>query len=285
LEIVNIDIGRQVTAYASGYNNTGPTYIGLVEVDWTDVPDLGTFNNDTGTNTIFTAGFIGGSTNITGQNTTLIVSDNFTVVIADPTIDYIIITDSPDGNELEIVNINIGGQVTAYASGYNNTGPTYVGLVEVDWTDLPDLGTFDNDTGTNTIFTAGFTGGYTNITGQNTTLIVSDNFTVVIADPTIDYIIITDSPDGNELEIVNIDIGGQVKAYASGYNNTGPTYIGLVEVDWTDVPDLGTFDNNTGTNTIFTAGFIGGSTNITGQNTTLIVSDNFTVVITDPTID
>jgi hypothetical protein len=164
-----------------------------VEVVWTDLPDLGTFDNDTGTNTVFTAGFIGGSTNITGQNTTLAVSDNFTVVITDPTIDYIIITDAPNGNELEIVNIDIGGQVTAYASGYNNTGSTYVGLVEVDWTDLPDLGTFDNDTGTNTIFTAGFTGGSTNITGQNTTLIVSDNFTVIIADPTIDYIIITDS--------------------------------------------------------------------------------------------
>jgi predicted RNA-binding protein with PUA-like domain len=285
LVIVNIDIGGKVTAYASGYNKTGPTYVGLVEVDWTDVPDLGTFDNDTGVNTVFTSGFIGGSTNITGQNTTLGISDNFTVNIADPTIDYIIITDSPDGNELVIVNINIGGQVTVYASGYNNTGPTYVGLVEVDWTDIPDLGTFDNDTGTNMIFTAGFTGGSTNITGQNTTLVVSDNFTVNIVDPTIDYIIITDSPDGNELVIVNIDIGGQVTSYASGYNNTGPTYVGLVEVDWADLPDLGTFDNDTGTNTVFTAGFIGGSTNITGQNTTLGLSDNFTVNIADPTID
>jgi hypothetical protein len=284
LEIVNIGIGEQVRAYASGYNNTGPTYIGLVEVDWTDLPDLGTFDNETGTNTIFTAGFTGGSTNITGQNTTLIISDNFTVVIADPTIDYVIITDSPNGNELEIVNIDIGGQVTAYASGYNTTSG-YVDLVEVDWTDVPDLGTFDNDTGTNTVFTAGYTGGSTNITGQNTTLVVSDNFTVVIADPTIDYIIITDSPDGNELEVVNIGIGGQVTAFASGFNNTGPTYVGLVEVDWTDTPDLGTFDNDTGTNTVFTAGSIGGSTNITGQNTTLIVSDNFTVIIADPTVD
>jgi hypothetical protein len=285
LEIVNINIGRQVTVYASGYNNTGPTYVGLVEVDWTDLPNLGTFDNDTGTNAVFTAGYTGGSTNITGQNTTLIVSDNFTVVIADPTIDYIIITDSPDGNELGVVNIDIGGQVTAYASGYNNTGPTYVGLVEVDWTDDPDLGTFDNDTGTNTIFTAGFTGGFTNITGQNTTMVVSDNFTVNIAELTVDYIIITDAPDGNELEIVNIFIGGQVTAYASGYNNTGSTYVGLVEVEWTDIPDLGTFDNETGTNTVFTAGSTGGSTNITGQNTTLVVSDNFTVVITELTLD
>jgi hypothetical protein len=88
------------------------------------------------------------------------------------------------------VNIDIGGQVTAYTSGYNNTGSTYVGMVEVDWTDLPDLGTFDNNTGTNTIFTAGFTGGSTNITGHNSSQGFSDNFTVVIAAPTIDYIII-----------------------------------------------------------------------------------------------
>jgi hypothetical protein len=381
---VNINIGGQVTAYASGYNNTGSTYVGLVEVDWTDIPDLGMFDNETGTNTIFTAGFIGGPTNITGQNASQGLSDNFTVVIADPTIDYIIITDGPDGNELGIENIDIGGQVTAYASGYNNTGPIYIGLVEVDWTDIPDLGTFDNDTGTNTVFTAGLVGGSTTITGQNVTLAVSDTFYVDITNatvdyiqirdaaggggsivtsltldvgqsttlwaaaynytssylgdyastnwsessggsvinvttpggsttvqaqliggnstitaeyngiqnttnvtvnpPTIDFITITNTPGGTAFDTVVLDIGGNVTTYASGYNATSG-YVDLVEVAWTDIPDLGTFDNDTGTDTIFTAGLTGGSTNINGQNVTQDLSDNFTVVITTPTVD
>jgi hypothetical protein len=47
-------------------------------------------------------------------------------------VDYIVITDAPDGTPMGTVNLGIGGTVTAYASGYNNSGPTYVGLVEVD---------------------------------------------------------------------------------------------------------------------------------------------------------
>ena len=82
------------------------------------------------------------------------------------TIDFIVITDTPDGAALGIVILDIGGQVTAYASGYNSTGPTYVGLVEVDWSDLPDLGSFDILTGTSTTFTAGFAGGLTLNAGE-----------------------------------------------------------------------------------------------------------------------
>jgi hypothetical protein len=215
LDTVVLDIGGNVTAYASGYNTTYG-YVDLVEVAWTDNPDLGTFDNDTGTNTVFTAGFAGGSTNITGQNTTLLVSDNFTVVINDPTLDYIIITDAPNGNELTTVYIFTGGEVIAYASGYNNTGTTYVGLVEVDWTDNPNLGTFDNDTGTNTVFTAGQETGLTTITGQNATLAVNDTFDVDIAEEPIHHV--------------------------SGYSNTDPTNDDPVEIDWTDFLDLGTFD-------------------------------------------
>jgi hypothetical protein len=181
------------------------------------------------------------------------------VVITPPTIDYIIITDAPDGNELTTVYIYTGGQVIAYASGYNNTGPTYVGLVEVNWTDFPDLGTFDNDTGTNTVFTAGQETGLTTITGQNVTLAVNDTF--------------------------DVDIGEELTAHASSYYNNGPTYVGPVEVDWTDFLDLGTLDSDTGINMVFTTGLVGGSTTITGQYDTLAVSDTFDVDITNPTVD
>ncbi len=285
LTTLDIYIGEQVKAYASGYNNTGATYVGLVELDWTDDPDLGSFDNDTGVSTIFTAGYAGGTTTIKAENLTLGLNDTFTINIAFPTVNYIIITDAPNGAVLTTVNIDIGGQIVAYASGYNNTGSTYTGLVDVDWTDDPGLGAFDNETGTSTTFTAGFGGGATAITGQSTPLAISDFFTINIAEPTLDFIIITDSPDGNGLTTFSIGIGGQIIAYASGYNMTGPTYIGLVNMDWNDDPDLGSFDNDTWTNTVFTAGIAGGAVTVTAQNTTLDLSDTFTVNIADPTVN
>ncbi|MEW5937211.1 MAG: chitobiase/beta-hexosaminidase C-terminal domain-containing protein, partial [Candidatus Thermoplasmatota archaeon] len=98
--------------------------------------------------------------------------------------------------------------------------------------------------------------------------------------PGLDYIVLTDAPNGVPLTNVPLSAGGSVAAYASGYNNSGPSYVGLVPVNWFDTPDLGTFDNNTGTNTIFTAGLIGGVANITGENTTFNKIDNFTATIT-----
>jgi hypothetical protein len=285
LTTVTLPIGGTVMAYASAYNLTSGTFIGLVDVDWSALPLLGSFTNITGTSTTFTAGIVGGSVNVTGQNITLVLSDNFTVNILPPTIDYIMITDSPDGNELTTVNINIGEQVEAFASGYNSTGPTYIGLVEADWSDVPDLGDFNNNTGTSTIFTAGFGGGTTNILAQNATM-TDDAFTINIAPPTVDYILITDTPDGTELASVFLDIGGQVEAFASGYNNTGSTYVDIVDVDWSDLPDMGDFNNITGTSTIFTAGYVDGMTTITANLTTdPLISDDFMVTINPPTVD
>ena len=95
-----------------------------------------------------------------------------------PTVDYIVLTDAPGGAALTNHILQDGETITTYASGYNNSGPTYVDLVDVSWTDIPDLGIFDNTTGTSSTFTAGTTSGTTTITGQNATLSISDTFTV-----------------------------------------------------------------------------------------------------------
>jgi hypothetical protein len=134
---VNIDIGGQVTAYASGYNNTGPTYIGLVEVDWTDVPDLGTFDNDTGTNTVFTAGLVGGSTTIRGQNVTLAVNDTFYVDVTNATVDYIQIRDAAGGNGSVVTNLtlDVGQSITLWAAAYNYTSGYLGDYASTNWTE------------------------------------------------------------------------------------------------------------------------------------------------------
>jgi DNA-binding MarR family transcriptional regulator len=279
---VTLNVGEQVTAYASGYNMS-IGYAGLVEVNWSQAPTLGSFNNLTGTSTTFTAGFFGGSTTITGQNLSLGVSDIFSININPPTIDYVILTDSADGSALTTVSLNTGEQVTAYASTYNTTSG-FLGLLEVNWSQAPSLGSLDNLTETSTTFTAGMSPGFTTITGENTTVGVSDSFDVSISLPPVDYILITDSPNGSALNTVTLNVGEQITVYVSGYNSTSG-YVGPVEVNWSQAPTLGSFDNTTGSSTTFTAGLLGGSTTITGQNLSLGVSDTFDININPPTVD
>ena len=165
--------------------------------------------------------------------------------------DYIVITDTPNGTELVTVDLPVGGQVTAYSSGYN-ISIGYVGLVVVDWFENgPSLGTLDNSTGTSSTFTAGMSGGLTTITGMYN-FTINDTFNVSILDPTIDYIVLTDSPGGTELTTVDLYLSDQINAYASGYNNTAG-YLTLVVVDWLQTPNRGSFTNLTGTSTTFTA--------------------------------
>jgi hypothetical protein len=86
-------------------------------------------------------------------------------------IDYIVLTDAPNGTELVTVVLPVGGSVVAYASAYNITSG-YIGLALVDWYELfPWLGTLDNSTGTSSTFTAGMSGGLTTIFCQNTSVI------------------------------------------------------------------------------------------------------------------
>jgi hypothetical protein len=285
LGTVTLSIGESVRAFASGYNNTMSTFLGLVNVDWLDVSGLGSFDNTSATNTIFTAGYTGGSTTITAQDPLSGKSDDFSVGILPPTLDYILITDSPEGTELTIVDMNALDNITVFASGYNTTGATYIGLVLVNWTDDPDLGSFDNDIGTGSIFSANTTGGTTTITALHTSLGIFDTFSINIAALTVDFIIITDAPDGRELGTEALGIGGQITFYASGYNNTGPTYVGLVSVFWSDLPDFGSLNRNSGNNAVFTAGNLGGWVNITGRNTILALSDLFFIDIAPPIID
>jgi len=251
-EIPDMDwnVSEPLPIFASGYNNTGPLYVGPVEVNWTDTPDRGDFNNLTGTSTIFTGDSVG-LTTIKGESTKLNISDDFQLNLLPlpGNVDFIIITDSPNGTALDLLTLPVGGKITAYASGYNITSG-YAGLVEVNWSDSPDLGSFDNPTGSSTTFTAGLNGGMTTITGQNDTLGISDIFTVNILPPTIDSIILTNLPNGTELTTVILNTGEHVTAYASGYNTTSG-YLGLIEVNWSESAGLGSLDNLTGTSSTF----------------------------------
>ncbi len=286
LTTVVLNVTEQVTAYASGYNNTSG-YVGLVIVDWSQSPSLGSFDNLTGTSTTFTAGYEDGTTTITGQEPTSGMNDSFDVIINPPEADFILLTDSPNGVEIDDMSWYVGDPLLIYASGYNTTigngSPVYIGLVNVTWTDSPDLGDFDNPIGTSSTFT-GTSEGQTTIKGENGILNDTFQLTLITSSAELEYIIITESPNGIPLDNMTLPVGGQITAYASGYDATG-YYIGLVEVNWSQSPALGSFDNLTGNSTTFTAGYSAGSTTIMGENLTLGVNDTFDVIILQPCID
>jgi hypothetical protein len=227
LATVVLPVGGQLTAYASAYNFS-MGYIGLADADWYELMGLGNLDNSSGTSTTFTAGMLGGLTTILGEYTPFI-NDTFNVSILDPTIDYIVLTDSPGGNELTTEVLQIDGQITIYASGYNNTAG-YLTLVVVDWIQTPTRGSFNNLTGTSTTFTVSGPPGSSTITGNNVSW--SDDFVVNILSPTIDYIEITDTPNGTLLSGGNVAVGYEEMGYCSAYNSSYG-YIGLVSADWT----------------------------------------------------
>lgn len=196
------------------------------------------------------------------------------------TVDYIILTDTPNGTALTTVVLNPGEQVTAFASGYNIT-TGYVGLVEVEWSGAG--GNWSPGTGTSSTFTAGGTPGLYTQTGQNTSMGVSDIFDVEIVVLTVDYIIIRDTPGdgGNWVGPRFYMLWDSDIFYAAGYNNTHG-YVNDVFVNWTSSNEsVGTVYPN-GTETSFytqgggtcvvTADY-GGITNDTGTLTVVVVDE------------
>jgi hypothetical protein len=99
-------------------------------------------------------------------------------------IDYIVIEDNSH-NELDTVYLNVSESMTLYAAGYNSTTSSFVGYVEVNWTESGGLGSFNPPIGTSTTYTAGTTLSATTITGDNTSLNLSDDFVMEIISTTI----------------------------------------------------------------------------------------------------
>jgi hypothetical protein len=263
---------------AQGYNNTGLTLIGPIEVDWTVTgTGGGSVTPAMGDTTTFKP-LKTGVVTIMGENTTWGINDTVALTLewlAPPQIDELRLTDFSGNNITDAMPI--GGVLQIYAYGFNSSEGASVGPVEVTWEILTGDGVIDVTSGTSTNYTAGLAGGTVTIKGSNATL--EDELIITISDPTVDYIKITDGPDGTELVTELISTVGSVTAYASGYNYTGDTYVDLVDVDWTDDPiSLGGFSPTSGNTTTYTADAGEGTVNVTAEYAPG-VTDNFTVDI------
>ncbi|MFQ5909236.1 MAG: nitrous oxide reductase family maturation protein NosD [Thermoplasmata archaeon] len=169
-------------------------------------------------------------------------------------IDYIVITDAPDGFPIDNHTYILGETDTFYCSGYNQTG-AYMGLVDCDWaSDNPNVGYVTPPFGTNVTFMAvgiGLTWVHaTHADIQNQTF-NDDTGVLIVLDNNVDYIVITDAPDGNPIGNVTYSLGDTDAFYCSGYNVT-TGYTGLVSCYWySDYEDVGTVEPPRGTSVTF----------------------------------
>jgi hypothetical protein len=211
--------------YAAAYNFSAPGdgYIGDFNVTWECSDTQIAIVTSPGSSTFFNAQFFGGECSVTARYGPLISNATGILTVLTSELDFIIITDAPDGNELINVILNVGENITIFASGYNNTGPIYIGLVEVNWTQFPStIGTFSGIQGNSTIFTAGMVEGNTTITATSSIPNISDNFTMNIYQPTVDYIQIRDAANGlgNIVTTFTYNVYDQAQFYAAAYNFT-----------------------------------------------------------------
>jgi parallel beta-helix repeat protein len=154
-------------------------------------------------------------------------------VSAQDDVDYITVTDAPDGNPIINMTYNITDTDSFFCSAYNHT-TGYLRLLNCSWySEIPEVGTVTPDYWSEVTFTAISTGttrvhvywGHdTNRTRYNYTgtLRVGDG---------IDDIVITDSPDGTPIGNMSYFLGENDTYYCSAYNHT-TGYLGLVWCNW-----------------------------------------------------
>jgi outer membrane protein assembly factor BamB len=280
--------GNSSTFYAGGFNETS----GWVE----DVPALWSSNNsfigdvDPGPSTSTT--FItlnNGTCNITAINNTFSNSTGVLTII-NYTVDYIIIRDASNNGGVWIGDrsFNVGETANFFAAAYNYSAPDdgYIGDISVDWESSdPSIATITTP-GASTLFSSQLISGECNVTARYGPIITNTTGRLTVLPADLDYIVITDAQNGNELFTVYLNVGENIQIYASGYNSTGPTYVGPVNVDWTQSPlTIGSFSQSPSTSTIFTAGMSGGSTTIIANHTLSAMNDDFTLIINPPTVD
>jgi outer membrane protein assembly factor BamB len=271
-------IGATAFFYAAAYNISAG-YIGDVGCEWISSNETVATVTTPGTSTEFSTQYVAGECNVTATFNGILSNNTGALTVLDPEIDYMLITDAPNGNEVLDVILNVGENILLYASAYNISGPTYLGPISVDWSQSNSLGSFIPSSGNSTIFIAGNSGGSATINATNSVLLLSDEFNLSINDPQVDYIIIRDAADGFGIPVLrgNFTLGDIVTDtyYCAGYNSS-VSYIEDVVGDWTVEGGIGNVNPSSGSSTEFTATTVG-SGNVTVTYNSITLSINFTV--------
>jgi hypothetical protein len=268
--------------YAAAYDS-GDNFLMDVEVDWTISPTSGVGTVTTpGLWTNFTALQVTSNSicTVTATYDPSIDASTGTLTVLAPTVDEIRIVDTSSAGTTDIADQTaiVGFEITGYAASFNDT-VGYLGDILATWSLVNTLGatatTFPT-TGFSSEFDAELTGGtatWTTDDGDGHT----DTVIFTITPPTVDSIIIRDTPNDGGLEVDTENyLGGNTDMfYAAAYNDTAD-YLFDVDVTWTcDDTTVGQV-TTPGDSTTFTAQII-------TVRSTCTVTATYSADITDST--
>ncbi|UCF07492.1 MAG: fibronectin type III domain-containing protein, partial [Thermoplasmata archaeon] len=286
----SIQVGQEIRGYAAAFNDS-VGYIGDIDVDWDVTPSGGsnasTFPLTSSDWSDFYSGFFGGSADWEASDGVHTYTVTFT--IPEPSVDSILIVDSPGTGEFEIPyqDIGVGLYVTGYAAAFNSVIGYFMN-VEVSWSPGASGGanaTTSPMSGSNTsTFFSGYNGGAATWTATYAPG-VTDDVVFTILDPVVNYILIVEAQNTGTPAMPNqaVDVGFTIDGYAASFNYT-IGYLGDVSADW-DV-DLGSASTNpdTGITSEFSAGIAGGTATWTATYAPG-VTDDVVFTVNDPTVD
>ncbi|UCE36582.1 MAG: PKD domain-containing protein [Thermoplasmata archaeon] len=235
---ITLDVGESDKLYAAAFNLSAGYLGDYITTTWSEssTGSVITVSPDGGFTTV-TAQLIGGVSTITADNDG---AQNFTTVSVNaPTTDYILIRDAPYGggkNLCDIANYPsypVGHTTEFYGAKYNVTAD-YIGAVPTSstWSSgNSNLVGYTTPGNSSTISCSSTLHGTTTITLNMPGHSASTQ--VMVLEPTVDFILIRDSPDGGGNAVSNptYDVGDEDTYYAASYNDTA-WYLEDVTVIW-----------------------------------------------------
>jgi len=223
-----VPTGFQEWGSCSAYNNTAG-YLYTVSADWTAEGGTALLQGGTPADT---NGIDVGSTEVmVWLNASFgIHTDSVQYTVVAYTVDNIEITEVPDGTQLSGGTVPVGFSEWGSCSAYNNTAG-YLYTVSADWTAEGGTALLLGATPAHTNgIDVGNVGGDVWLNASYG--ISTDSVQYNVLTPEVDYIEITDIPDGTPLAGGSVPVGFSESGTCSAYNTTSG-YIGPVSADWT----------------------------------------------------
>ncbi len=285
---LTFDVGGSKQIWSAAYNNSAGFIGNKGATNWSEITggSVIILNPLTGSSTFVLAQFIEGTSEITAEYCGVEVK--VPVTVNPPIVNYILIRDAPDGGGANLCDLAnypdypVGFTTTFYGAKYNYTAD-YIG-------DVPSNSFWINSNPN--VVEVSPSGSSSTITCSDTlygiaTIRLNDGLghecstKITVLSPTVDFLIIRDSPNGQGNAIFSLwyEVGEEDSFYAASYNDTA-NYLGEVDATWNCIPvSVGTV-TTFGGSTLFNAIGIGkcivtaeygGKTDSTG---TIIVDDS-----------
>ncbi len=224
----NVPPNYEEWGYLSSYNETYDSFVGNLKGHWSVTGDANLtrdqdYTKYNGINVGEIEGYVWFNVSYSGHEHSV----KYTVLTDQVT--NITITDSPGGDHISDQSVPVGTHVEGYCSAFNESGD-YLYTVEGNWSsEGGDSQLIYSSPNESNVVDVGLQGGkvWFNVSYEG----LSDSVEIDVLSPTVDWINITDIPDGVPLEGGKVPVGHMTWGNASAYNGTAG-YISTVEVNW-----------------------------------------------------